>query len=86
MPLCEGHCLQQTAHALSMTVGGGVRMSSTHPSALKGEGSLRYGKPLISPNRAAPEYLACIFTSLTAILPWLHSWGSTSYQPCHGHK
>ena len=52
-------------------------MSTTNPSALKGDWSLRYGKPLISPSRAAPEYLACIFTSsLTTALPWLHSWAS----------
>ena len=60
-----------------MTVREGVGLSTTHPSALKDDWSLRYGKPLISPSRAAPEYLACIFTSsLTAALPWLHSWGS----------
>ena len=75
--ICEGQCLSKTAQALGMTVGERVGLSTTHPSALKDGWSLRYGKPLISRSRAAPEYLACIFTSsLTAALPWLHSWGS----------
>ena len=38
--------------------------------------AMQYRKPLISPNREAPEYLACMFTSsLTAALPWLHRCG-----------
>ena len=76
---CAGDCLSQTAQALgiSMTVGSGVGLSSTHPSTLKNDWSLHFGKPLITPSRAAPEYLACIFTSnLTAALPWFHSWGA----------
>ena len=67
--VCDGQCLSQTTQALgiSMTVGEGVGLSTTHPSALKEDWSLRYGKLLISPSHAAPEYLACIFTSsLTA--------------------
>ena len=76
---CVGHCLAQTARALgiSMTVGAGVGLSSTHPSALKQDWSLRFGKPLITPSWAAPEYLSCIFTSsLTGAQPWLHNWGA----------
>ena len=62
---------------MSMTVGEGVGLSTTHPSTLKEHWSLRYGKPLIPPSHATPEYLAYIFTiSLTAVLPWLHNWGS----------
>ena len=74
-----GNCLTQTAQALgiSMTVGAGVGLSSTHPSALKQEWDLRFGKPLMTPGRAAPEYLSCIFTSsLTSAQPWLHSWSA----------
>ena len=87
--ICEGKCLQQIAQALGicMQVGEGVGMSSSHPSALKGDWSLRYGKPLISPSRAALEYLACIFTSsLMAALPWLHSWPPKFCPHCPGHK
>jgi hypothetical protein len=65
--------------------GSGVGLSSTHPSSLKNDWSLRFGKPLITPSRAAPEYLACIFTSsLTAALPWFHSWVPRFCRPCHG--
>ena len=74
---CDGACLAHTARALgiSMTVGGGVGIGSAHPSALADGWSLRYGKPLITPSRAAPEYLACSFTScLTTALPWQYSW------------
>ena len=57
--------------------GGSVGISSTHPSALKPDWSFRYGKPLISPGRAALECLSCIFTSsLTAALPWQQSWSA----------
>ena len=73
---CVGHCLAQTAQALgiSMTVGAGVGLSSTHPSALKQDWDLCFGKPLMTPSRAAPEYLSCIFmSSLTSAQPWLHS-------------
>ena len=76
---CVGGCLSQTAQALgiSMTVGSGIGLSSTHPSALTNGWGLHFGKPLITPSRAAPECLACIFTSsLTAALPWFHSWGA----------
>ena len=69
---CEGNCLTRTAQALgiSMTIGSGVGRNSSHPSALKQDWSLRFGKPLINPSRAAPEYLGCIFTSrLTAAQP-----------------
>ena len=49
--ICEGQCLSKMAQALgiSMTVREGVGLSTTHPSALKEDWSLRYGKPLISP-------------------------------------
>ena len=59
---CVGNCLTQTAQALgiSMTVGAGVGLNSTHPSALKPDWDLRFGKPLMTPSRAAPEYLSCI--------------------------
>ena len=76
---CVGHCLAQTAQALgiSMTVGAGVGLSSTHPSALKQHWDLRFGKPLMTPSHAAPEYLSCIFTSsLTSAQPWLQSWSA----------
>ena len=76
---CVGNCLTQTAQALgiSMTVGAGVGLSSTHPSALKPDWDLRFGKPLMTPSRAAPEYLSCIFTSsLTSAQPWLESWSA----------
>ena len=57
--------------------GWGRGLSSTHPSALKSDWDLRFGKPLITPSKAAPEYLSCIFTSsLIAALPWLGSWGA----------
>ena len=76
---CVGNCLTQTAQALgiSMTVGAGVGLSSTHPSALKPDWDQRFGKPLMTPSRAAPEYLSCIFTSsLTSAQPWLQSWSA----------
>ena len=71
-----GHCLAQTAQALgiSMTVGAGVGLSSTHPSALKQDWDLCFGKPLMTPSRAAPEYLSCIFEQLdggTSLAPQL---------------
>ena len=60
-----------------MTVGGGVGLSTTHASALQDTWALRYGKPLVTPRCASPEYLCCIFTgSLTAALPWQHSWAA----------
>ena len=74
-----GNCLTQTVKALgiSMTVGAGVGLSSTHPSALKPDWDLRFGKPLMTPSRAAPEYLSCIFTSsLMSAQPWLESWSA----------
>ena len=38
---------------------------------------LRYGAPLISPTRAAREYLPCILiSSLTGTLPWQETWAS----------
>ena len=70
---CAGGCLGHTVRALgiSMTVGDSVGVASAHPSALADGWFLRYGKPLITPERVAPEYLACIFTSsLTVALPW----------------
>ena len=70
---CEGACLSNTIQALgiSMMVGGGVGTSSAHPSSLTDTWVLRHGKPLITPCRAAPEYLPCIFiSSLTGALPW----------------
>ena len=76
---CVGNCLTQTAQALgiSMTVGAGVGLSTTHPSALKPDWDLLFGKPLMTPSRAAPEYLSCIFTSsLTSAQPWLESWSA----------
>ena len=76
---CVGNCLTQTAQALgiSMTVGAGVGLSSTHPSALKQDWDLRFGKLLMTPSRAAPQYLSSIFTSsLTSAQPWLHSWSA----------
>ena len=74
-----GHCLAQIAQALgiSMTVGAGVGLSSTHPFALKQDWDLRFGKPLMTPSRAAPKYLSYIFmSSLTSAQPWLHSWSA----------
>ena len=76
---CVGGCLSQTTQALgiSITVGAGIGLSSTHPSAIKSDWDLRFGKHLITPSKAGPEYLSCIFTSsLTAALPWLGSWGA----------
>ena len=57
-----------------MTVGGRAGISSTHPSALKPDRSLRYGKPLISPGWAAPEYLSCILQAVSL----LHCPGNTA--------
>ena len=74
-----GHCVVQTTQILgiSMTLGAGVGLSSTHPSALKQDWRLRFGKLLITLSRGAPDYLSCIFTSsLTGALPWLHRWGA----------
>jgi hypothetical protein len=79
VPWCDGACLANTVRALGicMTVGGGVGLSSAHPSAIKPGWSLHYGKPLTTPGRASQEYLSCIFTSsLTAALPWQHSWSA----------
>ena len=61
-PACNGECVTQTRRALGtcMTVGAGVRLSSTHPTALKPDWSLRYGKPIIIPTRAAREHLPCV--------------------------
>ena len=60
-----------------MTIGAGVGLSSTHPSALKQDWDLRVGKPLMTPSRAAREWLSCIFmSSLTGAQPWLHSWSA----------
>ena len=76
---CAGDCLGHTVRApgISMTVGGGVGVASAHPSALADSLCLCYGKPLITPQRAAPEYLACIFSSnLTAALPWQYTWSA----------
>ena len=76
---CVGKCLNQTTYALgiSMFVGVGIALSGAHPSAVKSPWSLRYGKPLISPSRATPEYLPCIFIrALTAAVPWQHSWSA----------
>ena len=66
-----------------MTVGAGVGLSSTHPSALKQDWDLRFGKPLMTPSRAAPKYLSCIFTSsLTSAQPWFHSWSAQIQLEC----
>ena len=76
---CEGACLSNTIRALgiSMTVGGGVGTSSAHPSSLTDTWALRHGKPLITPCRAAPKYLPCIFiSSLTGALPWQTTWAA----------
>ena len=77
--VCEGACLSNTVRALgiSMTVGGGVGIRSAHPLALTNTWALRHGKPLITPCRAAPEYLPCIFSSsLTGALPWQTTWAA----------
>ena len=63
----------QTTQALgiSMTLGGGFGLGSTHLSTLTGDWSLRYSKPLITPKRAPKEYLSCIsISSLMGALPW----------------
>ena len=77
---CVGHCLAKTTQALgiSMTVGAGVGLSSTHPSALKQDWDVRFGKPLMTPSSASPEYLGCTFMSSggTALAPQLHSWSA----------
>ena len=76
--LCVCVCVCVCVLGICMTVGGGVGLSTTHPSALQDTWALRYGKPLVTPRRAAPEYLCCILTgSLTAALPWHHSWAAT---------
>ena len=70
---CKGNCLATTVWALgiSMTVGVGTALGSTHLSALTGDWSLRHGMPLITPGRAPRSYLPCILiSSLAAALPW----------------
>ena len=76
---CVGKCLKQSRLALGvhMTAGGGHSCTSAHPSTLTDTWDLRYGAPLISPSRAAREYLPCILiSSLTGTLPWQVTWAS----------
>ena len=78
-PTCKGKCLARTVRALgiSMTVGGGTALGSTHPAALAADWSLRHGMPLITPGRAPRSYLSCILiSSLTAALPWQKTWAA----------
>ena len=57
--------------------GGGQSCTVAHPSALTDTWDLRYGAPLISPTRAAREYLPCILiSSLTGTLPWQEMWAA----------
>ena len=78
-PWCDGAGLANTVRALGicMTMGSAVGINSTHPSALQLDWSLRYGKPLITPGRAAREHLSCLFPgSVTAALPSQSSWSA----------
>ena len=60
-----------------MTVGGRVGLSSTHPSALNPDWSLRYRRPLIRPRKAPCKYLLCIqISSRTAALTWQTTWAT----------
>ena len=63
-PWCDGACLANIVRVLGicMTVGAPAGINSTHPFALQPDWSLRNGKPLITPGRAAPEYVSHIFT------------------------
>ena len=77
--VCTGRCLSNTVRALgiSMTVGVGAGLGSTHPAALNADRSLRHGMPLITPSRAPHPYLPCILiSSPTAALPWQHKWAA----------